>query len=557
MVTHLIFNTQGITNRLQRTLARREICWLIKDRLIPGTPAGHSQAGFSFVRAQVQPTSYDGVVEILSERFEKELSPNQIHEELDEFLQSHLETMFIVPLKKGIELSPLIRRLVFCRSIIKVSGVPVKENISKYNCSKRFWSTSWSENLLPEDNSTLISKSIFNIVHPYPEGYSANVNNETLTNIANGKFIKTINFVKYRSKIASTFVSIDISQEHSDSELSALVRRVASWALPGTTMKGERECMKNAISNTGALSAANTIFMLRNRNNIPAGIYSKRVKPLVQKLIKYGDNYGLSLHMLIESRKEGKVFLGLKKHPRDSELDVLGPPFNPMHEVRKLMQVEEIRNTLPGYKGPYGEREKIRRLSSGWNIVIHRPGFKNCEDFHVLLETPKGIEINPYAGKSPNFETIFKEVRRHLACPHSGRQWLESVFHLWFADMNPEEVITESIRKFPNCECTKNFRYNNEAFLWLLSYLFVEEDMNYRFWYHPPIRGLKYRKQGRDMPMNGILWVAADPMDKSIPQKMDQQTRRNGGLVRRPNFLDFNGPDYLRETFQKVLLSGK
>ena len=554
MVLHLIFLTNRISNQVGMELARREICWLIKDRLIPSTAAGRAQAGFSFVRAQVEPTSREGLVDILFERFGKQVPTDYIRKVLNGFLRNFEETAFIVPLRKEIDLSPLVRRLAFSKSIVKISGAPVEGNIAKLVCTRKFWLTSWSKNLIARGNHSSADMAIFNIIHPYQEGCTVNVENGSLTDIASGKVLKPDDFAEYKSKIASTVVPINIDEglslKLSNEKLNHLVKKVASWSLSGNVMK-------DVIGSTGALSAANTLFILRHRGKDREESNKKVLESLIRKLIRFGDSYGMSLHLFMKNRKESKIYLGLKKHPRDSKLDELGPPFNPMHEMRKLEQVEQVRNTHPGYKGPYGNREKIQKLTSGWALLIARPGFKNCEDFHVMLESPQEVKIDPYAGNRPNFQTIFEEVRRHLVCPHSGAQWLEAVFHLWFADKNPEGVIRDSLKQFPECECMQNLRYDNEAFLWLIYYLFVEEDMNYRFWYHPPIRGLRYRKQGRDMPMNGILRVAVDPFDKSLPKKTEEQTRRTGGLVKRPSFLEFRGPEYLRETFSKIITSSR
>jgi len=67
---------QEVSNDLHIELARREICWLIKDRLIKNGV----QAGFSFVRTQVQPATPKKLIDILQNRFSKEPSPVKLRE---------------------------------------------------------------------------------------------------------------------------------------------------------------------------------------------------------------------------------------------------------------------------------------------------------------------------------------------------------------------------------------------------------------------------------------------------------------------------------------------
>jgi len=552
VVLHIIFLTHGIANQIDLELARREICWLIKDRLIPSTAAGRAQKGFSFIRAQVEPTSCEGLADLLFERFEKQVPTGYIRKVLNGYLDNLEKTAFIVPLKKEIDFSPLIRRLAFSKSIIKFFGPPIEGKIEKLTCKKDFWLTPSKKTSLVQANQSLADMAIFNIIHPYQEGYSFNVETGILTDVVSGKTLKSGDIAEHKSKIASTIVPMDLGDEQyrkfSNEKIDTLVKKVASWSLPGHEMT-------SAINSTGALSAANALFILRYGEKDRKGANKELLESVIGKLVSFGDNYGMSLYMYLKNSEELKVYIGLKKHPRDSKLDDLGPTFNSMHEIRRLSQVEQIRNTHPGHKGPYGNKKIVKELTSGWTLIITRPGFKDCEDFHVMMESPQDVMIDPYAGKRPNFETIFEEARRHLACPHSGAEWVEAVFHLWFADEDPEEVIDGFLIQLPKCKCMLDLRYANDAFLWLIYYLFVEEDMNYRFWYHPPMRGLRYRKQGRDMPMNAILRLAVDPFDRDLPKKTDEQTRSTGGLVKRPSFLEFRGPEYLREIFCKILTS--
>lgn len=546
MIFHITFLTRKKLSPLYLELARREICWLIKDQLIPGTPAGHAQLGFSFVRAQVRPFTFkDG--KLFSSTYEETLY-NETFIELRNYITKSEETGFIVPLRAEINLSPLIKRLAFSDCIINIPSPPTIEDTKSVSCTREFWTT-FAEHLILQKNLTSVDKAIFNITHPYHEGCSASVTSATVTNLTTGKILETNDF--YRHKIASTFAQIHVEENESIKlfvdRMKPLMNKVALLSLPGNKMN-------SVIKNTGALSGANVMLIFDNIKNTESQAGSRELIHYIRETIRIGDSHGLSLNLFLSDIKNKKVYLGLKKHPRDSRLDNLGPEFNPGHEIRRLKQVERVRNTHPGYKkGPYGNREVVKELSSGWILKIARPGFKDCEDFHVTVESPEGVEMDPYAGKSPNYEIILEEARRHLECSHSGAMWLHAVFHLWLADQEPHKTIKDFLKDYPECECMNDFRYDDEAFLWLLHYLFVEEDMNYRFWYHPPIRGLRYRKQGRDMPMNGILRVATNPSDEDLPQDTNGQTRQNGGLVGRPRESEFKGPTHLKQIFLEII----
>lgn len=548
MVVYHIFSTQGIKNHVDLELARREICWLVKDRLIPRTPAGRGQKGFSFIRAQVEPISCDNRVNLPFGTFEKQILFDYKGVGVDNCTDIE-EPAFVVPLKREINLSFIRKRLAFSTHITKVVDSLTKKP-ENFQCTKNFWLNTPNKTLLSHTNQSLADMAIFNIVHPYQEGLSFNIKTGRLTDINNGETLKPDSIHENRLKIASTIVPMELKNEKdketSPEQLEKLVAKVASLSLPGYKMM-------TPIGSTGALSGANALFVLKYSDSEQDFANKRIADSVIKQLIELGDKHNMSLYLYLEHRTESKVYIVLKKHPRDSNLDYYGPAFNHAHEIRRLRQVEQIRNSHPGHKGPNGKRELVQKLTSGWSLKIIRPGFKDCEDFHVMIESPQEVVIDPYAGKKPNFETIFEEARRYLVCPHSAANWLTAVFNLWFAEENPEKIINRFTTNLQKCECMTDLRYAPDAFLWLIYYLFVEEDMNYRFWYHPPMRGLRYRKQGRDMPMNAILQIATAPFDTELPKETDKKTRSQDSLVKRPAVADFTSPEYLKEPLFKIL----
>lgn len=549
MLTHfLLFEVDKATNDFEIELARREICWLVKNKLVYGTPAGRGQLGFSFVRAQVELPSESSLRSLINE-------PVPMPASIRERLEATEPIFFSVPLRKMVDTSSLQHRLSFSSRVLSWN-IEDKAPSEEFLCGGEFWNTRFAHHLVPHGSSNLADRAIFNIAHPFDQGVVATLDDDVLVDVQDGTVNRGIDSNVAKTHVITTLVSLTESSLTSGGghDISAIAKRISAWALPGTSMSGEPKATgdKEAGLTTGALSAANIIYRIELAEE--AGSKKKHGKEsLVSDIVKANDAVRLSIHLYLEDRAESVLYLGFKKIPRDRNLEELGPRFDPSHEVRKLKLVEYIRNTHPGFKGPFGDRSTQVNLRSGWTMVVTRPGFKDCEDFRVHLEGPNGEHVNPYFDEKPDFETIFKEARIRLLCEHFGGEWLLAVYRLWLCEDDTQNTIESVIDDYLATKCDCDFEYDDEAFLWLIHLLFIEEDMNYRFWYHPPLKGLKYRKQGRDMPMNAILRLVTELEDPVRPQQIAERTRESGGLVRRPTSLGFGVPKHLIASLKRIL----
>ncbi|MFQ5910882.1 MAG: hypothetical protein ACE5IJ_09225 [Thermoplasmata archaeon] len=292
---------------------------------------------------------------------------------------------------------------------------------------------------------------------------------------------------------------------------------------------------------TGGLSAGGLLIRVKSQPGV------------ARRLLGEADARGLSIHLHYEIGDF--TYLGFKKHPRDKKLDDLGPPFDPDFEIRRLQQVEWARNEVRGHKGPGGDILTSVAKVDSWEILIERgrSRFKDADDILVLLRSPDGDLSTVFEEGRPSFETIFGEVQWNLHCPRSGSLWLDTVYSLWLASVDPRSAIESVVQSLPPCTFQDHLKYPRGPFLWLLHLLFIEEDINYRFFYHAFRTGPRKRKQGRDMPMNAILRMAASPRDPDLPKQLAHSARKGGGLTASPR--RFNGPEHLREWFQSRILS--
>jgi hypothetical protein len=358
MVLHLIFKVKQNCDSVQKELARREICWLIKDGLRPGTAAGHAQAGFSFVLAQVAPATFEELITLLHNRFESVGTVTYFKKLLENLLEPDKQDYFIVPLKEQIDLKPLVNRLVFTESISIISGNPSENTVETLPCTQYLWLSPFSKGLFAAESMSSEDLSMFNVSHPYQEGFVVNVTNGILADLQSYQIVESDDFAKYSNRIASSFVTTEFEQNNGifqSKKIEDIFEKLSSWSLQGVEMK-------SAISHTGALSAANILFIIRHKDSLSAES-AKNLQKALGDLVAIGDKFGFSIHLLITDWNNLRTFLVLKKHPRDPILDELGPKFNSEHEIRKLAQVEGFRKMHPGYKGPYGNKEISQKMT--------------------------------------------------------------------------------------------------------------------------------------------------------------------------------------------------
>lgn len=440
-------------------LARMEICWLIKDALGLNETPKTQQKGFSFVRAQIQPIKSEDALK-LKNRIGIEVATRTI-----------LKTI----LKHPLPLRTIKNRVASADLIVQESN----NSFDFIDVDDEFWVKS-QLNYLPS-----FERAMLNIAHPYHQG---------------AILIEPLNrIVKYDS-LSNEILSIYLdysSVENPETELIKSLSRNFNIIKAGSQVGQFRNNLKDLNLETGALSSMNVLVKIPQHQ-----------KDLEVKFVEICEKKDLAPHIHIELPTG--VFLGFKPHPRDEEIKT--PDFikyDPGHELRRLDAVEEVRNMLHGHKGPYGScREKICHKRNGWEIYITRPGFKDCEDFIVDIISPdkdSDIHYSSKPSETPFFKQIFEEINKYLSDPKSRDSFLQTIHDLWWETKPHRDIIRN--HNIPKVEGTL---YDTDAFLYLLYYVFIVEDMNYRFFYHPVRMGVKKRKQGRDRPYTVILRLAAN-----------------------------------------------
>lgn len=499
-------------------LSRREICWLIKDRLL----RKGKQKGWSFIRAQVEPKTIDDLrQEFSSMGFGAKLR----NEELSAFGKTG--NIFGVSLYDKIDINHLKNRLVYCDKIAEMDS----GRITLHSCDKQFWTREMLEFWSPRRDE--VECTIFNIINPYQGVMIADLNTERLIDI------RTKNIATFEDKdISSLSITCTkyIIETSNLKELTQIVNRVSKFLLPGS-MRGRR-AMDTLGLETGALTGAVALFEFEETNTANIPIF-----------LELADRRGLSIHLYLSDPTTQITYVGLRNHQIDSLAKRMEGKFDGKFEIRKFKLVEYIRNHLPGHKGPEGIKDTVWHVTkNGWEVHLHRPGYKDCEDFYIELIQPKDISKSlTFSERDPKpiFEKIFREAKLHFQCPKTGKAFADAVWEIWQAERNITEIIVKYLQKLEGC--TTNISYDTEGFLLMIHYIFVVEDMNYRFWYHPPIRGLMKRKLGRNLPMNCLIQVLAGndfPLESMVKN-----------LIPRPS--RFQGPKHLESWFKLHIARNK
>ncbi len=450
-------------------------------------------------------------------------------DQIMEYLALETDTEYLVPLKSSLDIGPLAHRLALIERIVHLEWDGRNAETMVLLPDGEFWRVGGNSSLPYGRGSTDAERALLNSNHPYQMGLVYSIDEGSLVDLGTGNAI-TDPSLGPSHPVPTTFWTC--GDDVDDDEVEATLRRVASWCPPGTRLKNQPTPMMELGIETDALTAGGLVVKLELSEG---GLQPAR-------FVDIADGFGLSLHQFL--RIHEMTYLGFKKHPRDDELDSLGPVFEGRREIRRLRETQFARTHFRGHKGPQGERETSIAELDGWRVLARRPGFKDSDDFIALLEGPGGDRQNIYAEGRPNFEEIFKEAMWNLHCPQSGLPWLQAVWRLWNGEADPSPFIERTHRTLPACVYEGDLNYPRGPFLWLLHLIFIEEDINYRFFYHKTgFRAPLYRKQGRDMPMNGILTVAALPLSEDVPREVAEGAKTQRQMIPRPVL--FEGPGHL------------
>ncbi|WP_136591477.1 hypothetical protein [Salinigranum halophilum] len=514
-----------------RNLTRREIFWLVKDRLVET-----EQIGWSFAHGQVEPYP-PSVDEGVLGQLAVETTP--LKKAVEAFFEG--QRGFIVPLEERIDVASIVDRLATVEQVGVIQDVQAPQ-VEPITGNGNFWETYQLKTELTTGSPG--RRAAFNIVHPYQEGplFDANTGREfRLTptgiepaNVSDGP-------------LYSVFFATELSKiEGLVGDIQELVSRVPTGTYLATSNHCEAEsrfAMDEQDIKTDALSAGSVLVELSG--NLTRD--SAAIDSFVEKL----DRYGLSLSG--EFAASEATYFVFKFHPRHGDVETAGPPFSGNRERRKLSHTEWARDHLPGYKRlSSGVREVTVASFDEWDISVQRPGRKDADDFTYHINGPG---VSGVKETKPHLHRIFNDVARHLYCPDSGTAFLDALYRIWDAEIPMDDCVqfVEEVDKMiPACSDDENLWYDRQVLLYSLALQFVVEDLNYRFNFHPTYGGPSYRKQGRDQPMNGLLQVGADQLSEDEIEEVAESTK-SGGLLERPQ--TFSGPAHLRDWYQDHVLA--
>ena len=533
-------------------LARLELYWLIKDLL-----TSTKQKGWSFARAQVEP--FDANLPSSGVEYLPKAIRSDVSAVLKEFLPAKQELVaFRIPLYDQIDTEKLAERLFLSQELMAISFKRKKISESmRYVCNQRFWKNDVKRAWATSDD--WIRLAALNLVCPYKKGKVLNLGKNLVIDIQSQNVAKIEGppYEHWDSIVDVVGLCDSLDCTELDTTPSCLGDRLNLYSRILLLGSSRRELsMSNLDLKTGALTGGIALLDLRQPDG--GDNTSNSIAEIIHKA------YGLNLapHFFLSGLNLGRTFefLCLRKHEIDLRVADIEGDLDGLFEFRRFRMVEKIRNMLPSHKGPNGQKQlRIKETASGWGIVLEGPGYKHCEDFTIERVTPEGKKLQGWG----DFEAIFALAFIHASCPKSGERFLDTVRKLWWAQEEPgtlirdatfeigkakrsaDEIarITENLPerlshlwKLPDFDqCFTSMRI--EAYLWFLYYLFILENLSYRFWVHPHVRGMLKRKQGRDMPYNSTLqWVSGNPIEHDTSK-----------LVPKPTV--YNGPEHLREWF--------
>lgn len=512
-------------------LTRREIFWLVKDRLL-----GTGQNGWSFAHGQVEP--YPPIVGAgVLGQLTVDTAP--IHEAVEEFFEG--QTGLIVPLEERINATSVVDRLATVEQAGVIQDIQTPQ-VEVLVGEDEFWDTSTSKSALAAGSPE--RRAAFNIAHPYLTG-------PVFDGEADKEFRLTPTGFELAERGNGPLYSAFFNSETAELKgLAAKIQKLVPRIPTGTYLAVSNHCeaesrfaMDKQEIETNALSAGSVLVEVSGTLAQDSAATASFIEQL--------DQHGLSLAG--DFQTDDAAYLLFKFHPRHGEVETAGPSFAGNHERRKLSHTEWAREYLPGYKHlESGEREVTVASFDEWEITVQRPGRKDADDFTYHINGPGLSRVEE---TKPHLHRIFIDVSRHLYCPESGPAFLDALYRIWNAEIPMDdcaEFVEDVNETMLACSEAENLWYDRRVLLYSLALQFVVEDLNYRFNFHPTYGGPSYRKQGRDQPMNGLLQIGASQLSETEIEELAESTK-SGGLLERPQ--SFAGPAHLRDRYRDLELT--
>lgn len=523
------------TTEASSSTARREALWLLKDQA----------AGWGMSLAGIEPRGIAlGSGGLPANDNVSEAAITGLRKAIDEFVSD--SECYVAPIYERIDDKAFVDRLADIETVTAVPDPTDASSLTRIRTAGSLWETP----NLPQFfvNNTRGCGAAFNIAHPYRGGPVYDTTTGTCYELtADG-------FDLYPDEgplltITATLTDQTVLDEVLPKQRLNRVPQSTSRLSPSSHADiNPKYVTENVVDEFGIITNAISggSVLVRFPGDTVGSDY-------VNKTVSYLDNHGFSLAG--EYITHGDRLLLFKLHPRAQEIQNIPPEFDAAHERRKLAYTEWAREKLPGYRQTdWGVRRTVIEAFNGWEVIIKKPGRKDAEDFIAIIDGPTDESFKfDIEDDQALFAEIFNEVTRHLDCSQSGAAFAEALTKIYEATISADELsdeLAELAANLPPHSDPGTLRYQNRrAFLWLLALVFIVEDTNYRFNFHPiETGGPQYRKQGRDQPMNAILTQIAL---KDIDAKTVADQSRNGDLPGRPD--KFYGPDHLSSWYKGFL----
>lgn len=516
----------------QDPLARREIYWQLKDR---------ATTGYGFPLSQVEPVE-DGLPPAIEAMELPRDAEDRLREELARRTPDH--GYYAVPETTAHDGERLASRLALAESILIFPDLEEPSTVRTLEADASWWEEGPGSGFPGSQEAD--TQAALNIAHPYMTGTLWHPDLGDDVHIIEDHGAQSVSFDSldgplYTAALSPTEGSWGSAEDVLPRVRGSLAKQdgFGGWATHDMRSEVTEGDLQTECVSPGSLLVT-----------LPPDL--EAMDEAVLDFIRDCDEQGLSLAGHYPSRDRGHLLFKLQ--PRDPELDEIGPGFSPERELAKLHQVQWARETFAGYKlgPPGGARERTLDRFDGWRIYVERPGRKAADDFTVHVEGPdEERELDLEDGLEP-FTLIFTEGMLRMHDRKSGEDFLEAVWRLWTADQSPDEVIDEMAPKVVPCEYEDELAYPARALLWIIGLVFIVEDVNYRFNFHPLPRSMvRYRKQGRDQPMSAILGLGTKPLSRERAHEYGRKSIEEGGVYDWPTA--FEGPNHLAGWFDARL----
>jgi len=524
---------------ISRSLLQRELCWLLKDQI-------HDGNGWGFAHGNVDPLPpyLQKSASFLESQTVTAFSSSELLDYINSLIGGN--GGFVVPYGHSIDYDTFLPRV---SGVAKAAYIQSMDNPG----SKREFDSLgsyWENGTLPAffDQNTVDSAAAFNIAHPYTRGPLYDLNDDKAYEIESDGVVS-------RHGDDGPIFTLMLSTDN----IELAINKLTNLPLLNRLPKGTAE----SPSRHADINPKYDMVTVQDELGIKSGatcggsilVKSDADIDGVPRLTEALDTHGFSLTGITETSTN--LFLLYKLRPRHTELHGMAPEFDGAFEERKLRLTEWSRNMIPGHRYFGGERRTVLDSFDGWDVVVEKPARKDADDFVVQIEGPDDTKIEATADQAP-FDVIFADVQANIRCKQSGLPFMKAIWELYQASDAKETELTTLIptlaNDLPPHSDSSELRYpHRRVLLWLLGLLFIVEDINYRFSFHGVQAGrnrIKYRKQGREQPMNALLKTVART-DEDVTT-LFEQAEGGGDLPGRPD--EFHGPEHLSDWFDEHVL---